>query len=143
MNPKLLMVGGLLLVILALTTWGFYERSGKLSIKADYDGFVAKAQILAAERLAENARKEKEYETKLRNAESARAAAIAKLREHQKRTDLSGMSFLPATPTNRVCFDRTQLESAIGNLVKDLQGLAEQGDIGLIDLRTVLDSWPK
>ena len=142
-NPKLILAGGLLLVILSLTTWGFYERSGKLSIKADYDGFIAKAQILAAERLVENARKEKEYETKLRSAESARSVALAKLREHQKRADLSGMSFLPVTPANRVCFDRTQLESAIGVLVKDLQGFAEQGDIALIDTHTLLEAWPK
>ena len=141
MNPKLL--GGIGLVILALTTWGFAERSGRLSIKADYDGFVAKAQILAAERLAENQRKEAEYRERLKTAEFARDAAMRKLREHRANTSLSGMSLTPETATNRVCFNRTELESAFRILVTDLQGLAEQGDIALIDLQTVLASWPQ
>lgn len=143
MIPKLYLAGGLAIILLLLTTWGFYERSGKLSIKADYDGFIAKAQILAAERLAENQRKEAEYRERLKTAEFARDAAMRKLRERRASSSLSGMPLTPETATNRVCFDRPQLESAFRILVTDLQGIAEQGDIALIDLQTVLSGWPQ
>jgi uncharacterized protein YlxW (UPF0749 family) len=35
MNPMLLKWGGIALVVLSLTTWGFWERSGKLSAEKD------------------------------------------------------------------------------------------------------------
>ena len=142
MIPKLYLMGGVTLVLLSLTTWGFYERSAKLSIKAEYDGFVTKAQILAAERLAENKRKEAEYNERIKKAESARTAAVKRLRD-QSHSGIPRLPFLPASTEARICFNRTQLESAIGVLVKDLQGIATDGDLALIDLQTFVESWPR
>lgn len=142
-NPKAILAGILLIVILGLTSWGLSERIGKLTIEEKYNDFVSKAQILAAERLAENQRKETEYRERLKTAEFARDVAMRKLRERRESSSLSGMSLTPETATNRVCFNRTQLESAFRILVTDLQGISEQGDIALIDLQTVLSGWPR
>ena len=132
----------ILAVLSALFGWGMWERSGKLSIKAEYDTFIIKAQILAAERLAENQRKEAEYRERLKTAEFARDRLMRELRQRRENSSLSGMSLTPESATNRVCFNRTKLESAFRILVTDLQGIAEQGDIALIDLQTVLAGWP-
>jgi len=132
-----------IVILLAVGGYGLWEHSRYVSTKADYDGFVSKAQILAAERLVENVKKEGEYREKIRLAESARNDSLTKLRDYQKRADLSRMSFLPASPEDRVCFNRTRFESAIGTLVADLQAIAGTGDIALIDLQTILSSWQK
>ena len=132
----------ILAILSALFGWGMWERSGKLSIKADYDGFVTKAQILAAERLAENQRKEAEYNERIKKAESARVASVKRLRD-QNHSGIPRLPFLPATTEARICFDRTKLDAAIGILVKDLQGIATDGDLALIDLQAFVSSWPR
>ena len=142
-NLKLVIGGVLLVIILSLFGYARWEHSRYVETKADYDTFIIKAQVLAAERLAENARKEKEYAENIRLAESDRNIAVAKLRDNQKRADLSRLPFLPASTENRVCLNRTQFESAIGDLVADLQEIAGTGDLALIDLQTFISSWPK
>ena len=142
MIPKLYLAGGLAIILLSLTTWGLWERNSKLSIKAEYDGFISKAQILAAERLAENQRKEAEYNERIKKAESARTAAVKRLRD-QNHSGIPRLPFLPASTEARICFDRPKLDAAIGILVKDLQGIATDGDLALIDLQTFVESWPR
>lgn len=144
MNPKLIMLGGVGLVILALTTWGFYERSSKLSIKAEYDGFVTKAQILAAERLAENQRKETEYRERLKTAEFAASASLKRLREY---TERPRGSLLPSASTSTgipetTCYNRAGLDAALSKFEEGVTGLLTEGDEAIINVRAWLASWP-
>lgn len=144
MNPKLIMLGGIGLVILSLTTWGFYERSGKLSIKADYDGFIAKAQILAAERIAENQRKEAEYRERLKTAEFAAAAARNRLREYTERPrgSLLPTSAASSGSSETTCYNRAGLDTALSRFEEGITGLLAEGDEAIINTRAWFASWP-
>ena len=141
MNPRLIALGGIGLIILSLTTWGFAERSERLSIKADYDGFIAKAQILAAERLAENQRKEAEYRERLKTADFERNRLMRELRERRERASLFTVPGSPQTSGSNeiVCWSATRFNEGL----RELEGIINQGQEIVIDLQTVLSAWPK
>lgn len=140
MNPKLIALGVVGLVILSLTTWGFYERSEKLSIKADYDGFIAKAQILAAEQLAYNRNKEIQYAERLKTAEFAAAAARNRLREYTERPRSDPLPGSPQTAdANTVCFATERLDRGL----RELEGIIVAGQEAVVDRNVLLESWPK
>ena len=132
----------ILSILSTLFAWGMWERSGKLSIKAEYDGFVIKAQILAAERLAENRKKEIEYEERLKTAEFARTVAINQLRISQERARVSRMSIIPQGP-ERLCFSRSGFDAALQSFLGTVEAIVTEGDIGLIDKQTLLKAWPE
>lgn len=132
-----------LLAALAGSTW--FEHQRYLTTKAQYDGFVAQAQALAAQQLAENAAKEKAYANQVHTAESDRDAALKRLRDSQADTDRLRMSVTPeaAAGTDRVCFTRTGLDRAIQSFLADVQGFLEEGDSALIDDQAWAKAWPR
>src|SRR3989304_1211500 len=133
---KLVIGGVLLVIILSLFGYARWEPSRYVETKADYDTFIIKAQVLAAERLAENRRKEIEYQERLKTADAARSILLNRLRDSEASTHSIGMSLFAATTQSRVCLDKSRSDEAFTRLVADLQGLAQQGDIALIDLQT-------
>lgn len=143
-NLKLygLLAVALLIATLSASTW--FERQRYLTTKAQYDGFVATAQALAAQQLAENARKEKAYADQVHAAESDRDAAVKRLRDSEADTRRLRMSVTPeaAAGTDRVCFTRTGLDRAIQGLLADVQGFLEEGDGALIDNQAWAKAWP-
>ena len=130
----------ILAVLSAMFGWGMWERSGKLSIKAEYDTFIIKAQILAAERLAENQRKEAEYRERLKTAEFAAAAARNRLREYTERPRVSTVPGSPQTAdANTICWSTDRFSEGF----RELERIITSGQEAVIDRTTLLESWPK
>jgi len=143
MNPKAIIGAAVLFVLMSMLSWALLERNGRMKVQADYDGFVAKAQVLAAQQLEANARKEKEYAEKLRMAESARSAAVIKLREYQAGARSNRVSVTPATATDNLCFSRAKFDTAIQSFLEEVEGLLATGDLALIDNHSLIEAWPK
>jgi len=141
MIPKLYLFGAIGLVILVLSGYGWFEHTRYQTTKAEYDGFVAKAQAIAAQQLAENARKDKEYADKIHSAESARDAALGKLRDSQASTSRlrSTLHSLSASRSGQVCFSASGFDAFLSANT----GLIEQGQGAIIDSRALLQSWPE
>ena len=133
-----------MVVMFALGGYAWVEHQEKITIQAQYDGFVAKAQAIAAAQLAANARKEKQYAEKLHAAESDRDTAVGRLRDYQANTNRLRVSVTPKAPqgTDRVCFTRSKLDAAIQQLITEVQGLLATGDSSLIANREALQAWP-
>ena len=126
-------------ILSAMFGWGMWERNGKLSIKAEYDGFVSKAQILAAERLAENQRKEVEYAQRIKDAQRSRDNAINSLRAYRERPRLSSMPGSPQTAdANTICFATDRFSEGL----RELERIIIAGQEAVIDRTTLLESWP-
>lgn len=137
-NPKLVMAGGLLLVILSLTTWGFYERSGKLSVEVKLTLLEAKHD----EVVKENKRKEVENDERIKTAVTERESLVRQLRDNQVRLSAVQRT-LAAGSSERVCYARAGLNAAFGILVSEIRGIASEGDTAIINNKALLDSWPK
>lgn len=132
MNPKLL--GGIGLVILALTTWGFAERSGRLSIKAE----LAVLQAVHDEVVKDNKRKEVENNERIETAATERESLMRQLHDNQVRLRTLQRT-LTASGTGRVCFR----SEAFATTLSGITGLLGEGEIGVINAKTLLESWPK
>ena len=138
MNPRLIALGGIGLVILSLTTWGFYERSGKLSIKAELEVL----QVLHDKVVKDNKRKEIENNERIKTATAERDSLLRRLRDNQVR--LSALQrTLAASGSGRVCYDADGLNGAYRELVSEIRVISGEGQAALIDNKTWLSSWPK
>ena len=128
-------------ILSAMFGWGMWERNGKLSIKAEYDGFVSKAQILAAERLAENQRKEVEYAQRIKDAQRSRDSAINSLRAYRERPRLSSMPGSPQTSgrTDAICWTTDQFDTGL----RRLEEIIIRGQTSIEDVKLLLEAWPK
>src|SRR3990167_470072 len=67
-------------IMLALFSWGTWERGSRIKVQARYDGFVAEAKAIAAIQLVERQRKEKENEERIKSANLDRDIALERLR---------------------------------------------------------------
>ena len=140
---KSYIIGGtFILILLSLVGYGYFEHSRFINMRDKHENFILKTEILAEERRIENQRKEAEYNERIKKAESARVAAVKRLRD-QTNSGIPRLPFLPTSTEARICFDRSKLDAAFGILVKDLQGIATDGDLALIDLQTFVSSWPR
>lgn len=131
----------ILAVLSAMFGWGMWERSGKLSIKSEYNGFVADAKAIAAVQLAERQRKEKENEERIKTSESDRNAALASLRlatadSGRLRTTINSLT---TSRSGQVCFRSPEFATTLSGIT----GLVEQGETSLINSRALLEGWPK
>src|SRR3990167_8423281 len=140
-RPKLILGGAILAVILALSGYGWFEHNRYARVKAEYDGFVAQAQAIAAVQLAENQRKEKENAQRIKDAESDRDIALTQLRHATANTGRlrTTISALTASTTGKVCYRSQGLDAAFSGIT----GLIEEGDGAIIDNRAWFDSWPR
>ena len=143
MNPaiiKTMIISGIgaVIVILSLLSWGLIERSGRISIKAEYDGFVADAKAIAAVQLAERQRKEKENEERIKSAELDLAAE--RLR-HQADTNRlrATVNSITASQSGKVCYRSEGLNTTLTGII----GLIGEGQDSIDANRQWLASWPK
>lgn len=134
MSPKLILAGGLMLVVLALTTWGFYERSEKLEARS----FIESAQAIAALQLQERKKQEEANAKRIQDAESALAAE--RLR-HQADTHRmrSTINSITASQSGKVCIR----SDAFTAFLSETSELIERGDIAISENKAWLASWPK
>ena len=141
MIPKLYLAGGIAAIMLVLAGYGWFEHNRYARVKAEYDGFVAQAQAIAAVQLAENQRKEKEREQRIKDAIRDRDIALTQLRHATKdsgrlRTTISALT---ASSTGKVCYSSTGLDASLS----EITGLIEEGDAAIINNRAWFESWPR
>ena len=116
-------------VILALLRWGSLERSGKISIQAEYDTFIAKTEAIKA-------KQEKDNAEAIHAALTKRDAAI-RLR-NEARANLMRVS-LAAEGVSQGCFRSQEFDAAISTIT----GIVEQGETALINFKSCMESWPR
>lgn len=134
---------GLALGVALLSLW--LAVSHGQAVQREYDLFKGTQEALAAKQKSENLVKEKENAEKIRSAESARDAALVRLREHEKRSSADRLSVTPkpAEGADKICFSRSRLDEAIQRLLADVQELLGEGDRAIIDNRAWLEAWPR
>ena len=142
---KLYLAGGIAAIMLILAGYGWFEHNRYARVKAEFDGFVAQAQAIAAVQLAENQRKEKEREQRIKDAIRDRDAMVVRMRNLAK--SASG-SLLPGTSTaagitETTCYNRAGLDAALSRFEEGIKGLVTEGDEAIINTRAWLSSWPK
>lgn len=142
---KLIGISIVLAIIAGLSSATWFEHQKYLTTKAQYEGFVAKAQALAAQQLAENARKEKEHAQILQDALAARDAAFSSLRHYADLARSGRLSITPiASPgTDRLCFSRPAFDAALQQFLGTTEGLITEGDGSVIDNQAWAQAWPK
>lgn len=136
-----LLVVGIVAGVLAI---GLGVQTKRLeSAKAEHATFVATVKAAGEEAQRKAKATEAANEKRINGAITERNAAIARLRD--ERASRSRVPILPATAENadRICLSRAKFESAFGTLATDIQGIAEVGDIAIINNRAWLNSWPK
>ncbi|HJS82859.1 MAG TPA: hypothetical protein VJ742_08520 [Nitrososphaera sp.] len=138
MNPKLYLAGGVTIILLLLTSWGFYERSEKLSIKSE----LAVLQAIHDEVVKDNKRKEVENNERLKTAATQRESLMRQLRDNQVRISTLQRT-LTASGTGRACYDADGLNTAYGELVTEVRAIAGEGQAALINNKAWLESWPR
>ena len=137
------LMAGMAVMIVVLSGLVWLEHHNYISTLTEYSDFKADVKAKGEAAIIAKLKKEKEDAETIRIAVASRDSALIKLRQHQASAASSRLPFLPASTENRVCLNRTQFESAIGDLVTDLQEIAGTGDLALIDLQTFISSWPK
>ena len=143
-----------LAVAIALAAFGgfCYVKGGEgpkaqLAAKtAQMDAFVAQTKTLGeqAQKAADSRKKADQLAKENADHENAvtaaaNAATVAKLR-HDLAARTSG-NYLPAAPASSpnpalACFDRPNLERALGDFIAGIRGLADEGTAAAIDLNT-------
>lgn len=136
------------IVMAGLFLWGEYWHHEAKDIKKDFAVYQAQAEANAANQKALELEKEKSRAKTIADAAADRDAALDRMRVAQAQAAKQRGAFLPAAPStgqkdDRVCFDRTALESAIRKFDQDVQGIVGQGDTAIINGQTLLKSWPK
>lgn len=133
--------GALLILIISLSGYGWFEHNRYVTTKLEYDGFVSKAQAIAAQQLSNNERKEKEYANKLHIAESARLDAFNKLREYQARPRGERLPGSPQTSGNAdtVCWSIERFDLGL----RELEEIIIAGQKALIINKEALEAWPQ
>lgn len=139
---------GALCAVVAVTVGVKVHAHDKIALDALQGRFDAfKAQVSAegkrAEREAariatENRTKKEQADAENARTRAADAAAIASLR--RERDSARGSFVPPAAPSairpDLACFDRAVLESALGGLLADIRGIADEGAAATVDLDT-------
>ena len=132
---------GVVMLVLGLAVWVQTERLD--AVKAEYAGFVAKAEAIGREQ--EAAAKIKDAENKAKqekaNAENARTKSALTIALNSVRNTRPSGSFVPAAAPGAVrpdlaCYDRAEYSGATGRLVEGLRGLADESTAATIDLNT-------
>ena len=132
---------GVVMLVLGLAVWVQTERLD--AVKAEYAGFVAKAEAIGREQ--EAAAKIKDAENKAKqekaNAENARTKSALTIALNSVRNTRPSGSFVPAAASGAVrpdlaCYDRAEYSGATGRLVEGLRGLADESTAATIDLNT-------
>ena len=141
MISKLYLAGGIAAIILILSGYGWFEHNRYARVKAEYDGFIAQAQAIAAIQLAENQRKEKENAQRIKTAEFARDTAVKQLRLSTADTSRlrTTIAALTASSTGKVCYRSEAIDAAL----RGITGLIIEGDDSIITNRAWFESWPR
>ena len=141
MIPKLYLAGGIAAIMLVLAGYGWFEHNRYARVKAEYDGFVAQAQAIATVQLAENQRKEKEREQRIKDAIRDRDIALTQLRHATKDTSRlrTTIATLTASSTGKVCYRSEAIDAALSGIT----GLIIEGDDSIITNRAWFESWPR
>ena len=124
----------ILAVISAIFGWGMWERSGKLSAKAE----LTVLQILHDKVVKDNKRKEVENDERIKTAAAERDSLHRQLRDNQVRLSTLQRT-LTTSKSGQVCFREQGFATALSGIT----GIITEGEVGIIDARTLLDSWPK
>jgi hypothetical protein len=127
----------------ALATYALYER-GNAAI-ARLDTFKAQVEAVGQQAIARNKEIERGYKQKMDSAVAGRADALKRLQLAQAR---AGGSVLPsntgaAKDDSRICFDRAKLDGALQRFIGEAAGIAQGGDIAVIDARALIQAWPR
>ena len=141
MNTNLII--GVFIIALGTGLWVLGDRNGAARIQGRFDTFVKQTEIMASAQILENARKEKENAERVKSAESGRDVAIKRLRDESARISGMHVTPTPADGSERLCFSSGGLDSAVQQLITDVQGLVETGDIAIINNRAWMNSWPR
>lgn len=133
--------------VMAIMTLAIHHYRTELRVTtAEFESYQSQQEALEAQAKSHKIEKESSDATRITSALSERDVARNRVRELEK---TNGQQRLPILPTaaqgtgNRVCLDRSKFESAFGKLNTDLQGIAEVGDLALIDNKAWLSAWPR
>jgi hypothetical protein len=129
--------------ILLIVAYALYER-GNAAV-ARLEAFTAQVEAVGQQAIARNKEIERGYKQKMDSAVAGRADALKRLQLAQAR---SGGSVLPsntgaAESGSRICFDRTKLDGALQRFIGEAAGIAQGGDIAVIDARALIQAWPR
>lgn len=129
----------------ALATYAIYER-GNAAV-ARLDTFKAQVEAVGQQAIARAKEKELENANRINAAITRRDVELARLRVLVQQTRAGG-SVLPsntgaAKDDNRICFDRTKLDGALQRFIGEAAGIAQGGDIAVIDARALIQAWPR
>lgn len=121
------------------------------ALKTQYDQFMGGIKAIgkaaqdraAAQQKADLAKKE-QADAENARTHAADAVTIASLR--RQRDSARGSNVPAAAPGSSrpdlACFDRAALESALGGLLAEIRGLADEGTAATVDLNTARE-WAK
>lgn len=121
-----------------------YYGSRLKALQAEYDQF--KGGVEALGRAAEKRKAEIELSNKLskekadRENKDAASRLLADVKRLRDERDRARGSIVPSAPADSrspdlACFARTELESAIGELVGQLRGISQEGDQTALSLK--------
>lgn len=119
------------------------QKSSTASVQAQFD--AVKAQTEAAGRQAEAVAKSKESAARQlkeqADAENTRTLADLRTRLELLRHANSGASIVPAAPPGAsrpdlACYDRAELQRALGDFLEDARRIVDEGSSAAIDLNT-------
>lgn len=134
-----------LIPILALTASTAYYRHDAASVRAEFSEFKTQIALTAAKAEAQAKQKETDNANRINHAVASRDAALVSLRRSQAR---STSSFVPRDPgaagaDSYVCYDRAKLDGSLRVLDSGIQDIAGSGAEAVINLLTILQSWPR
>ena len=121
-------------ILSAMFGWGMWERSGKLSAKAE----LTVLQVLHDKVVKDNKRKEVENDERIKTAAAERDSLHRQLRDNQIRLSTLQRT-LTTSRSGKVCFREQGFATALSGIT----GLLGEGETGIINAKTLLDSWPK
>lgn len=126
----------------AVPAWK-YQQARLDAVQAKYDGFVATTKVIG-EQAAKDAKKveaadklkKEKSDAEFKVVSAANVALARKLREARSHSNYLPPAAATSSSPERACFQRTELESAIGRLDTGVSGIAEKGDAARIGLDT-------
>ena len=138
---KIYLYIGAIALISILFVFAMFEHNRYARVKAEYDGFVAQAQAIAAIQLAENQRKERENAQRIKDAVRDRDIALTQLRHATKDSSRlrTTITALTASSTGKVCYRSEAIDAALSGIT----GLIIEGDDSIITNRAWFESWPR
>jgi len=133
-----------ILPLLALTASTAYYKHEVTTVRTEFSNFKVQLAAATAKAEIEKAQKEKDNAERINHAIASRDSAISRLRNQVR----SSSSFVPrdtgaATASGAVCYDAAGLNAAIQRLDSGVQEIAGSGAEAVINLLSILQSWPK